>query len=162
MLNMEKKTKPSGQLEENLILIPLGISFGLTLLGFICKVFGAKELAEAVIKGSYYSYAWCCFLCLGCCARDNRYLRLSLLHKKYPAPLRKLWIIINGLLGFAISAALLIGTLMVIRNYLGGEEANKMVVFTYVAPVVGFGLGLFRMVQRKLKDDRAKKGEDKL
>ena len=46
---------------------------------------------------------------------------------------------------------MLVGTFFVIRNYLGGDEVSKLVVFTYFAPIVGFGIGIIRMIQNKIK-----------
>lgn len=148
---MEEKKKRFGELEENIMLIPLLISFVLTMAGFFIKLFGNSELASKVVTCSYYAYAWVCCLSLGCCVRDNRYLRLALLEKKYPAPIRKFWSIFNDLLGFVLMSVMLVGTFFVIRNYLGGDEVSKLVVFTYFAPIVGFGIGIIRMIQNKIK-----------
>lgn len=78
---MEEKKKRFDKLEENLMLIPLAISFALTIAGLLIKLFGNNELASKAVTCSYYAYAWICCLSLGCCVRDNRYLRLALLEK---------------------------------------------------------------------------------
>ncbi len=148
--------KPMRELEENLMLVPLLISIVLTLAGLALKLLGAADTATLVNQISYYAYTWTCCIGLGYCVRSNRHLNVDLLGSLMLKPLRKMFHIVNRVLGFVIIAAVFVGSFLVVREALanGTMDSNAPglpVAIAYFAPLVGFGLGLFREIQKLVR-----------
>lgn len=157
---MEKNSGLWGELEENIMLIPLILSIVLTLIGFLLGIAGNKEATTLFNQLSYYCYSWLCCLGIGCCVHNNRYLRINLFGNIFPDSLKKAIGIFNEILGMVLLVALFVGSFFLVRQAMTtGAMDSKIptlpLAVAYFAPLVGFALGIVRNVQRLMKGGKA-------
>lgn len=150
--------------DETFMLVPLAISTLLTLVTFFLNFGGesTKETVALINQLAYYSYAWLCCVGLGICVKKNAYLKVNMFGSKYPQSLNKFLEKFNFVLGFAVILVMFVGSFMILRSALvnGTMEAKiptLPLAIVYFAPVVGFGAGILRYLQRIVN----RKGENK-
>ena len=152
----QETVKSKYGLEERLMMVPFLISTVLTLAAFVVKFTGKKEAVTFMLQLSYYSYTWLVCIAIGASMRDNRHLVVNLLPKIYPKLVQKGLDVFNQLLSLVLLVALFVGSFLLIQITLAegtmDSKASALpMIIVYFAPLLGFGWGTIRAVQRLLQ-----------
>ena len=148
----EKKPILAG-LEENLVLIPVGISLLLVLVSFVMQFFAPEEAVAAVQQASFYAYAWVFSLSLAMCARDNKHLRVPVLEDKLSENAKHIEFIIHDILGLIVLIVMLVVSVQILGQTIADgvmdEKAPMLPLWiAYAAPVAGYALACIRSLLR--------------
>ena len=159
---MENK-KPGflDELEENIMLIPMGISLLLILVSFVMQLFASPEAIAAVQQVSYYAYAWVASIALALCARRNRHMRIPVLEVKMSESTKKVIYVFHDVLGLVVLVVMLIFSLRLVGQVIAeGTMDSKVeglpIVIAYAATVVGYAAACVRTVLRMAKKEGGK------
>lgn len=158
---MENKTenkKPGflDELEENIMLIPMGIALLLILVSFVMQPFAPPEAIAAVQQVSYYAYAWVASIALAFCARRNRHMRIPVLEGKMSDHTKKVLYVIHDILGLVVLVVMLIFSLQLVgqtaaEGAMDSKAPGVPLVIAYAAPVVGYIAACIRTLMRMMK-----------
>ena len=149
-----KKPRFLDEFEENIMLIPMGISLLLILVSFVMQLFASKEAITAVQQLSYYAYAWVASIALALCARDAKHLRIPVLEAKMSEKTKKTLYVIHDILGLVVLGVMLIFSFKLIGATLAENGMDKKVpglplVIAYAAPTVGYVWATIRTLMRR-------------
>lgn len=150
---MKEKHVVLPDLEEKLMMIPLVIAVVLSLISLVLSLAGQSDASSAFGQYSYYAYAWICCIGLGSCVKTGNHLRINIFGDKYPESVNKFLEVLNSALEIIVIAALFIGSVILLSQlFTSGEEELSAIalIAIYGAPIVGYGLGVFRWIEKRI------------
>lgn len=138
------------ELEENLMLVFMAIVTAFILLGWVLG-FVAKDQVAVTTEVAQYAYTWFTFLAFGLSVKKHLFMKIDVLTSRYSERIQQfLSLIIDVILFFICVVFLILGTQSFMIHLASGEINAKVaipVAVVYLAPVVGFGMAVFRYIE---------------
>lgn len=135
----------------------------IALLVVMCLLTGFQVFMRKVLNNSLtwseelnrFCYIWSGFLSIGYCIKKGTQIRIDMAVNALPKKLRAVVDLAASLLVIALFALFAQGSATILREVLQSAQTSSAMglpmKYVYSAPLVGFGLGILRMVQHMLK-----------
>ena len=158
---MSKDKKLLKGLEEYVIAVGIIIMFLMEALNVICR-FLIPSWTGIPEELSIFAYIWVCFFCASYCTKRGANIIVDALTSRYSEKVKHILFAVQYVLDGILSILFIYGAILFVSNTKAAGSVGKTGIplwIIYLAPLVGFGLNLFRDVQMFLK---AVKSEGKI